>query len=121
MIQILLGNFTFEGLIGDSSTKCIIHEIHEISEFENLQLAVSYAEDNVSEHGSWLIPSIFKGEITWDETISDVQDGTEICANCGWFCNIDTECYTDEDTGEPLCGSCSVFNEETNNYKRVQK
>lgn len=42
------------------------------------------------------------------------------CSVCHCKIKHDDECYSDEQTSEPLCSQHAEFNEQTNNYKSIK-
>ena len=58
-----------------------------------------------------------------DENISinDIAvEDVAVCSVCEKVLMPDDECYTDENTNEPLCDKHSVYNEKTGNYKKIK-
>ena len=41
-----------------------------------------------------------------------------ICSSCGTILAVNDDCYTEYITNKPLCGNCSVYDEETESYRR---
>ncbi len=96
-IKVILGNITFHHFVEeelklfktDNEQKALIHEIHEIKEFDTIEEA--YEEVDNTHYLSWLIPSEYNGEIAYDDgkriihssnniyTFENVVDGMLIC------------------------------------------
>jgi hypothetical protein len=62
---LILGNITFEGLIGENTTKAIVHEISGILHCEGNEKAIELGEMLSNEFHSYVIPEIYKGEIEY--------------------------------------------------------
>ncbi len=69
---LIVGNITFEGLIGEEGTKAIVHEIHGIIDFEHahtqdaIDTANRTGEDLVNLFDGYIVLQSYKGEIVYE-------------------------------------------------------
>lgn len=56
-------------------------------------------------------------KIIAENTLGNPEDWA-VCSSCGIMLAADDECYTEHITGKPLCDNCSVYDEETESYRR---
>lgn len=98
--------------------------LKETLEQNKIMLGDDISDDEILKEAiEFLVNDEFKGDAIELQFIYDNMDLEQVekCSCCGKILMPDDECYSDElhDDDAVLCDHCSVFNEETDMYKKV--